>query len=170
MMRVIKVAFLILFVSTLASSEPSAAAVPSADAGGWHTWQVDEANASTEACCFSRKHDETSRGGCYLDGHNVSFSNHGDCAAAPGTLQVYVLIDAGRPKDIRVLSSNCPVSTDTDITDHGLVSSDDNIAWFRTIIEDRNLGHDVREEALFALVLSESDAAYAYLDRLLTSQ
>ena len=169
-MSIIKVAFLILFVSTLVWSEPSAAAVPPADADGWHSWQVDEANASTGACCFSRKRGETSRGGCNLDGHNVSFSNHGDCAAASGTLQVYVLIDTGRPKDIRVLSSNCPVSTDTEITDHGLVSSDDNIAWFRKIIEDRNLGHDVREEALFALVLSESDAAYAYLDRLLTSQ
>ena len=169
-MRGIEVAFLILFVSTLASSEPSAAAVPAADADGWHSWQVDEANASTEMCCFTRQRGDKSRGGCNLDGRNISFSNHGDCSAAPGTLQVYVLMDAGRPKDIRVLSSNCPVSADADITDHGLVSSDDNIAWFRTIIEDRNLGHDVREEALFALVLSESDAAYAYLDRLLTSQ
>jgi len=169
-MRVIKVAFLILFVSTLVWSEPSAAAVPSADADGWHSWQVDEANASTEMCCFAWQRGEKSRGRCNLDGHNIRFSDDGDCSAAPGTLQVYVLMDAGRPTGIRALSSNCPVSTDTEITDHGLISSDDNIGWFRTVIEDRNLGHDVREEALFALVLSESDAAYAYLDRLLTSQ
>ncbi len=169
-MRAIEFVFLILFVGTLASSEPSAAAVPAADADGWHSWQVDEANASTEMCCFTRKRGDKSRGGCNLDGHNISFSNNGDCSAALGTLQVYVLMDAGRPKDIRVLSSNCPVSTATQITDHGLVSSDDNIGWFRTIIEDRDLDHDVREEALFALVLSESDAAYAYLDRLLTSR
>ncbi len=112
-MRTIEFVFLILFVGTLASSEPSAAAVPAADADGWHSWQVDEANASTEMCCFTRKRGDKSRGGCNLDGRNISFSNNGDCSAAPGTLQVYVLMDAGRPKDIRVLSSNCPVSTAT---------------------------------------------------------
>ena len=42
--------------------------------------------------------------------------------------------------------------------------------WFRDIIEDRGMANDVREEALFALVISSSDAAYAYLDRLLSSR
>jgi hypothetical protein len=44
------------------------------------------------------------------------------------------------------------------------------MGWFRGIIEDRANANDVREEALFALVISSSDAAYAYLDELLSSR
>lgn len=149
-------------------SESAAADLLPAKADGWHTWQVDEPSASTEMCCRSWKRGDRSREGCNLDGRNISFSDSRDCSAAPGTIQVYVRMDNGTPKDIRVLSSNCPVTTKSAVTNHGLVSADANIGWFRSIIEDRNLASDVREEALFALVLSESDAAYAYLDRLLT--
>jgi len=114
------------------------------------------------------KHGDRSRGGCDLDGRNISFSDGGDCAAAPGTIQVYVRLQNGTPKDIRVLSSNCPVTTESTVTDHGLISIDENIGWFRSIIENRGIANDVREEALLSLVISGSDAAYVYLDGLLT--
>ncbi len=149
-------------------SESAAADLLPAKADGWHTWQVDEPSASTEMCCHSWKRGERPHEGCNLDGHNISFSGSGDCSATPGTIQVYVRMAKGTPRDIRVLSSNCPVTTESTVTDHGLISAGDNLGWFRSIIEDKKLASDVREEALFALVLSESDAAYAYLDRLLT--
>lgn len=139
-------------------------------ADGWHTWQVDEPGASTEMCCFAWKSGDRSREGCNLDGRSISFSGDGVCSAAPGTVQVYVRLDDGVPEDIYVLSSNCPVSTESAVADHGLISGQENMRWFRTVIEDRDLANDVREEALFALVNSSSDAAYAYLDKLLTSR
>jgi hypothetical protein len=170
-MRVIRIAFLLSLVGTLAWSEQTSAAILTSDASGWHTWQVDEPDAATEMCCFSWKRGAKSRqGGCDLDGNRVSFSDGADCGAAPGTLQVYVYFDDGTPNDIHVLSSNCPVTTASEVTDHGLVSTDENIGWFRSVIEDKHLGRDTREEALFALVLSGSDAAYTYLDRLLASK
>jgi hypothetical protein len=137
-------------------------------ADGWHTWQVDEPGASSEMCCFTWRRGDKSRQGCNLDGHSIAFSDSGDCAVSPGTIQIYVRLDAGKPKDIRVLSSNCPVSTESEVADHGLVSVDESLGWFRSIIEDQRLDMDVREEALFGLVQSESDAAFEYLDRLLT--
>jgi len=149
-------------------SESTAADLLPSKADGWHTWQVEEPSASTEMCCRTWKRGDRSREGCDLDGRNISFSDSGGCSATPGTIQVYVRMDKGTPIDIRVLSSTCPVTTESAITDHGLISVSDNIGWFRSIIEDKTLASDVREEALFALVLSESDAAYAYLDILLT--
>ena len=151
-------------------SESSAADLLPGKADGWHTWQVDEPGASIEMCCFTWRRGDGTRGGCDLNGRNISFSDDGDCSAAPGTIQVYVRLDNGTPKDIRVLSSNCPVTTESAVTDHGLISAGENIGWFRSIIEDRTLASDVREEALFALVLSASDAAYAYLDKLLSNR
>ena len=146
----------------------AAAEISPGKSDGWHTWQVDEPGVSTEMCCFTWKKGNGSRSGCSLDGRGVSFTDSGDCAAAPGTVQVYVKFENGKPEDIRVLSSNCPVASESEIADHGLISASDNIDWFRNIIEDENQGKDVREEALFGLVQSGGDAAYAYLDRLLS--
>ena len=140
------------------------------DGDGWHSWQVDEPGASSEMCCFTWKRGDKSGQGCNLDGDHVAFSNSGDCSAAPGTLQVYVRINKGEPEDIYVLSSNCPVSTASEVSDHGLVSGADNISWFQSIIENKRLSMDIREEALFGLVQSESDAAFDYIDYLLTQR
>jgi hypothetical protein len=76
----------------------------------------------------------------------------------------------GQPQDIRVLGTNCHTSTPPPSVDHGVVSSEENLIWLRTVVEDRLLDHEVREDALFALVLSESDAAYEYIDQLLSQR
>ncbi len=159
-----------VLLGAVAWSGDSAAEILPTGADGWHTWQVDEPSASTEMCCITWKHGDRSRGGCNLDGSNISFSDSGDCAAAPGTIQVYVRLENGTPKGIRVLSSNCSVTTQATVTDHGLISVAENMGWFRGIIEDTGIANDVREEALFALVISSSDAAYAYLDKLRSSR
>jgi len=167
-MHLAKMALLgVLLGAILWGSKATAEILPD-KADGWHTWQVDEPAASTEMCCFTWKRGDKSRQGCNLDGHSIAFSDSGDCAVAPGTIQVYVRLDKGEPKDIRVLSSNCPVSTESQVADHGLVSADANLNWFRTIIEDASQSKDLREEALFALVQSNSDAAYVYIDNLLS--
>ncbi len=158
-----------VIIGAVAWSHAAAADILPADAEGWHSWQVDEP-ASTEMCCNSWKRGTRSASGCNLDGRRLSFSNDGDCKSAPGTMQVYVLLKNGEAKDIRVLSSNCPVTTASEISDHGLVTVEENMNWFRSIIEDRDASQDVREEALSALVLSGSDAAFTYVDRLLTSR
>lgn len=83
---------------------------------------------------------------------------------------MYVKFDGGKPAGIRVLSSNCPVSSELEVSDHGLVSADENLDWFRDVIENKRLDMDIREEALFGLVQSETDAAFDYLDSLLTQR
>jgi len=135
---------------------------------GWHSWQTDEAGAVTEACCFAWQHGKRSQTGCNLDGRHMSFSSGGDCAAGIAQVQFYVLMKGGKPQKIRVLSSECPVETKATIANHGVVSAKDNVEWFREVIEDKTLDHDIREEALFGLVQSESGIAFDYLDRLLS--
>ena len=169
-MRLSKLLMYGVLLGAVAWSGDSAAEVLPAGADGWHTWQIDEPSASTEMCCITWNHGDRSRQGCNLDGSNISFSDSGDCAAAPGTIQVYARLENGTPRNIRVLSSNCPVTTQAIVTDHGLISVAENIGWFRGVIEDRGIANEVREEALFALVISGSNAAYVYLDGLLSSR
>ena len=167
MTRLINISFIALFLLALTSG-PVAAQLPARFDDGWHTWQVDETGASSAMCCVSWDHGKIARTGCNLDGRNLSFSNDGNCEAAPGELQFYAQFKQGKPIRIQVLSANCPVSASTAIKDLGTVTAAENLAWFRGIIEDRQLGRNLREEALFALVMSESDVAYQYLDRLLS--
>ena len=166
-MRLAKLITYGVLLGAVVSSNATADIVPR-KSDGWHTWQVDETGVATEMCCFSWRKGNGSRSGCSLDGKSVGFTDSGNCAAAPGTVQVYVKFEGGIPRDIRVLSSNCPVSSESEITDHGLVSASDSLGWFREIIEDEDQSRDVREEALFGLVQSGGDAAYAYLDQLLS--
>lgn len=141
----------------------------STDADGWHTWKIDADAPVARMCCFSQRNGKRTAAGCDLDSRHVSFSDHGDCASEHGLVQVYARVHNGAPTEIRVFSSECPVSTEADLVDHGTISVDENVAWFRRVIENKRLDMDVREEALFALVMSESDAAYTYLDLLLTN-
>ncbi len=168
-MRPTKLLLCGVLVAITSYSSATAAEVPAPDADGWHSWQVDAPDISSEICCFTRKNGGKSQRGCHLDDRGIGFSGrHDNCETAPGTLHVYVRMRDGTPADIQILSSNCPVSTETALVDHGLVSAEENLRWFRHVIEDRKLSRTVREEALFALVMSESDAAYTYLDKLLS--
>jgi hypothetical protein len=169
-MRALLLTFYLLLMGAAVLSSATADEILQPKVDGWHTWQVDEPGVSSEMCCLTWKRGDNSRKGCNLDGHSIAFSNSGDCAVAPGTIQVYARLDNGKPKDIRVLSSNCPVSTESEVADHGLVSAGESLAWFQSIIENRRLDMDIREEALFGLVQSESDAAFDYIDSLLTQR
>ena len=151
-MRALLLTFYLLLMGAAVLSSATADEILQPKIDGWHTWQVDEPSVSSEMCCFTWKRGDASRKGCNLDGHTIAFSDSGDCAVAPGTIQVYMRLDDGEPKDIRVLSSNCPVSTESEVADHGLVSAGESLAWFRSIIEDQRLDIDIREEALFGLV------------------
>ena len=167
-MRALLLTLYLLLMGAAVLNSATADEILQPKADGWHTWQVDEPDVSSEMCCFTWKRGDDSRKGCNLDGHSIAFSDSGDCAVAPGTIQIYVRLDDGKPTDIRVLSSNCPVSTESEVADHGLISVGESLAWFRSIIEDQRLDIDIREEALFGLVQSESDAAFDYIDSLLT--
>ena len=162
--------FLTLFIGTLAWSQLNAAEFLPATADGWHTWRIDEAGPVARMCCFSRRRGARTHTGCDLDGRHVSFSNNDDCVSEAGVVQIFARFRNGEPVVIRALSSSCPVSAKTEITDHGLISIAENVAWFRSVIENRQLAMDVREDALFVLVQSESDAAFDYLDTLLAER
>jgi hypothetical protein len=169
-MRPTKITAVAFLASLMIWSESTAADFINADAEGWHTWQFDASGPVAEMCCFTWHRASRSQKGCNLDGARVSYGSDGDCSAETGNVQVYAFIKSGRPTKIRVLSSECPVSTETQLTDHGVVSTEDNIEWFREVIEDQKTNQDIREEALFGLVQSRSDAAFEYIDRLLSQR
>lgn len=78
---------------------------------------------------------------------------------------LYVRLKAGKPVEIRNVRFNCaPVPKGRTVTDHGIVSAEDNFVWFRGIFENRTFSKQIRESALHGLALSDSDQAFTYLD------
>jgi len=169
-MRPSKILAVTLVAALIIWSESTAADIVTDTSDGWHTWQIDEAGSVSEMCCFTWQRGSRTKTGCNLDGGRVSYGNDGDCSADTGAVQFYVQVKNGKPSKIRALSSECPVTTESKVTDHGVVTAEDNIEWFRNVIEDKSLSQSIREEALFGLVQSESDTAFDYLDRLLTDR
>ena len=85
-------------------------------------------------------------------------------------VQIYVLIEDGRPARIRSLSWNCSQPARENLVDHGSISSNESYAWFRAVVEDATVDEDIRDAALFGLVESGADEAFAYIDRILSRQ
>ena len=110
---------------------------------------------------------------------------------------MYAQLHRGKVAQIRTLSPHCAVESKSGIRDLGVVDTSDSIEWLqgqvtlrsavaedalmaistheedaaleslRRYIEDRSLDIDLREEALFWLVQSDSEPGWAYLDTLL---
>lgn len=135
--------------------------------------------------------------GCRLGHGENDLATAGDCDLTSDTMQIFLEVSGGRVRELRAFSSGCPVSVDADVRTIDGVSTADSIAWLLReveensrlaeeaimtlsfhaerealdaligLVEDRGQRHDTREEALFWLVQTESDEAFAYLDRLL---
>jgi len=163
---------------------------------GWHTWRAPAIENSRTMCCFSWTGSGARERICDLDRGHGHYSSSKRIARYSGEIQVYVLIEAGQASKISVLSPQCEVMTKTEISDLGSISADDSIDWLRPYINaksdvatdalaaiSRHSGnyafqvlaevveskadYDFREEAIFWMVMSETENAFAYIDRLI---
>jgi len=188
---------LALAVLLLSAAADSRSASPvDLDRDGWHRWEVPAGTQGESACCY-RWHDRgRGRAGCRLGGGD-GLTLETECEVSSGTLQVFVEVKGGRVRDIRSVSAACPVETDGPVHEVGTIATAESIAWLTAqvadddpgeeallaismhedgaalkaltaILEDRGRSRDVREQALFWLVQSPDDAAYRYLDNLLS--
>jgi len=188
---------IVLLIAAWTDSSAAEFAVPADD--GWHVWHVQGATGAANACCYRWRGSNISTQGCDLDGRHGDSISLGDCDIDGDQVSVYVRIDAGRVTRIRALTTNCPVTTRTAVTDMGEVGNNASVAWLlrqvdadsrvadgalaaisahagddafvalKTLLEDRNRRQKTREQALFWLAQSESERAFDYLDALLSS-
>ena len=166
---------------------------------GWQTWRTDAIESRGERCCFRWSGSGPRRRACDLDRSRGNYGFVDGFASYSGEVQVYVLMDAGTPMKVTVLSPQCEVRTKTQIFDRGRIGADASVDWLQQHIRndsrltsdvlaavslhggDRALevliavveserDRDVRKEAVFWLVQSGSKAAFDYIDQLLTGR
>jgi hypothetical protein len=186
---------LLFAVLVLATIFSEVAATPKFDADGWHTWRVQSDDGAVR-CCGIWTSGKLTSSGCDLD---TGRHSRGCGEVIPtNEVQIYVRTKAGKIVDITALSPQCPVTSEHEIHDLGVVDNAESIAWLRPhlrtrtdiddetisaiaahagpeafavlrdVIEDRKLDMDIREQALFWLVQAGSDERFAYVETLIT--
>jgi len=133
-----------------------AADLPDGDVDGWHTWRVEVVDAAPELCCFSWNRGTASKKHCNLDGRHGGFSSSHDNPFPSDEIQIYAFMNAGAATKIRVLSSQCPVTSDSAITDLGAVAVDDSVDWLQRRFTPQS---GVADESITAVALHAGDKA-----------
>jgi hypothetical protein len=133
-----------------------AAELPGNGAAGWYSWRVPVVDTAPELCCFNRSNGVTSQQHCNLDGRRGSFSTADDSPYPSDEVQVYAFMDAGVATKIRVLGSQCPVTSDSAIAELGSVAATDSVNWLQAYFAPQS---GVSEDAIAAVAVHAGDPA-----------
>jgi hypothetical protein len=69
-----------------------------------------------------------------------------------GEMQLYALLDGGKPIDVRTLSPHCVVKSERPIKDLGIVATDVSLDWLQEYAEPRS---DLSSDVLAAIAVHE---------------
>ena len=137
-----------------------AANLPQADSDGWYSWRVDVVDAAPELCCFSWNAGIATKKSCNLDGRHGGFDTTDEHPFPADEVQIYALMKSGAATKIRVLSSQCPVTTKSEITHLGSVPVDDSVGWLQEKVSPHSA---ISAEAIPAVALHAGDRARDFL-------
>jgi HEAT repeat protein len=151
-----KLTFFVLILAAGIHTEITLAEIGGLGEDSWHTWQVQAVEGAPEMCCFSWRSGSATRKQCNLDGRNGGFNSSNDSATSAESVQVFALMKAGVATRIRVLSTSCPVSADSEITDLGPIEADDSVDWLEQFIPG---GDDSGSDAIAAIAVHEGRKA-----------
>ena len=186
----------LLFLVAIVDSESGAADLFDAQESGWHAWRVKSNSTTTTRCCYNWAIGQPSITSCDLDGRrSVSFRRN-DQQTDIGEVQIYVFLAKGAAEKIVTLSPQCEVSSTTSILDLGIIDNQTSINWLQPYVsadedlaedalssiaahnggiselietvEDHAMSLDIREQALFWMIQSDTDDAFDYVSNLIT--
>lgn len=123
---------------------------------GWYSWRVAAHRGVGEWCCAQWNMGQPAQTGCNLDGRSASVSIMDTDRHQADQMQVYALIDNGRPAELRTLSAQCPVTAGRAIADLGTVDTDTSLDWLQQFIEPRS---KLTDDVLAAISVHEGARA-----------
>lgn len=117
---------------------------------GWYRWQIDAVQPAPDWCCHSWKSSQGGRAGCDLDRRNQGFSSsrRSDANFANDVMDIYAHIDQGRMSDLRAYSPDCPVHSDSVVTDLGHLDVSRSLALLQSSALSKKSASDQRMTVL----------------------
>ena len=183
------------FLAWTIATGAAAADTPALGSDGWHTWRVPAAATAGEWCCYTWNRGRPIGKGCNLDEDEHDFGSIDGQLGKSSQMQLYVRLADRQVEEIRVMNPRCPVTSSTEITDLGVLTSADSVSWLSgfvraegdltqealtaisthvtavpvliDVVRNPALTMDTREQALFWLAVNGDDDAMDFFDRLL---
>jgi hypothetical protein len=144
-----------------ADGELMAARLDALATDGLYTWRVAATDDAPPWCCVCwRSGSPMMARACDLDSRNANYGVTDDFPSANGEMQIYALIESGRPERIRVFSPRCKVTSRSDVIDLGLVGVDESLAWLKNHVTTRE---SFSNDALAAIAVHKGSAALSFL-------
>lgn len=119
---------------------------------GWYSWRVAAYGGQREWCCGQWSMGRSTQTGCDLDGRGDNLIIMDADEYQAGEMQLYALLEAGKPIDVRTLSPHCAVTADRPINDLGVVATDISLDWLQEYAEPRS---DISSDVLAAIAVHE---------------
>ena len=148
--------FCLLLFAAAIHSHSALAEIAGLGENGWYSWQVEGVESAPEMCCYTWKKGTANRKQCDLDRRSGGFSSTDDESLAGDGVRVYAQTRSGNVTRIRVLSSQCPVTADTEINDLGIVDTADSVAWLQPFIAN---GGKLSSDAIAAVAVHDGTGA-----------
>lgn len=142
--------------------DPAAAVKSLGAADTWVAWSVPMVEGQGEACCYTggSAGGRSGRRGCALEkrGHGLTIqgSDEGSARAAadPGALVIFARLEAGMPREMKVLSESCPMDAgEARVVWLDGVDPARSVDWLKRQALDGGKRHGAGDEALVALAL-----------------
>ncbi len=152
--RLTRLQMLALIILSLFAGKPASADMPELRADGWYTWKVPAAADAPNWCCYSWSSGIAKEKMCDLDGGHRGFGSSDSDKGMGDELQIYALVDRGNITEIRPLSAQCPVKSNSTIVDLGLIDANDSIDRLAPFI---GKDEDLSTEALAAIAAHAGD-------------
>jgi hypothetical protein len=149
-------AFQLLLVGLAASGQGLAQDRIAIGNDGWYSWRVAAYGGQREWCCGQWSMGRPTQTGCDLDGRSDNLNIMDTDKFQAGEMQLYALLDAGKPIEVRTLSPQCVVKSDRPIGDLGLIATDISLDWLQEYAEPPSA---VSSEVLAAMAVHEGTRA-----------
>lgn len=155
--------FFTLMISPVLLSQASTIELPE---NGWTSWEVEAITDAPQWCCVDWKHDHSRPSVCHLDTGYNRFKHFTRLYPTRSMMKLYTYTQNGRIDRLHTLSSNCPVDTNTTITNRTDISTTTSTHWLKELIAS---GTTLNNEAIQALTIHDGDEASDELVRIARS-
>jgi len=137
----------------------AAASLDALAADGLYTWRVAATEDSPSWCCSCWSRNSVVSSACDLDSRHANYSAAEEFPAQ-GEMQIYALIEAGKPQHIRALSPQCQVTSRREVVGLGVVEVEESLAWLKRHVA---APATVSTDALAAIAIHEGPDALHFL-------
>lgn len=123
---------------------------------GWVTWEVQATKGAPNWCCSEKNTAGMVATACDLDEDSHQYVSSDDASDSTQMLNVYAQQQDGKTVDLRILSAQCPVTSQSAIAELGAVDQQSSVDWLQQRLDQNRALH---QQVVAAIAMHAGDVA-----------